>query len=125
MKESKSRSIWKKAKKMKIKKEKEYVLNFRKKILLGIIDILILNWIKKQPICGQDIMKIVLSNFNVCLGSGTLYPILYNLQNKGFIESKLYNKKKIYFLTKKGKTTSAEVKNDYFKTKKVILNFLK
>lgn len=107
------------------KKEKKHVLDLRKKVLLGVIDILILNWTKKQPICGQDIMERIPKEFNIYIGPGTLYPILYNLQNKGFIESKLYNKKKIYFLTKKGKIISAKAKKDYFKIQKSIFNFFK
>lgn len=105
--------------------DKRCILNLRKKALLGVVDILILNWVKKQPLCGQNIMKKVLEEFNVYIGPGTLYPILYNLQNKGFVESKLYNKKKIYFLTKKGKQVSAKAQKDYFKINKSILNFLK
>ena len=101
------------------------MLNLRKKAILGITDILILNWIKKQPICGQDIMERILKEWNIYVGPGTLYPILYNLQNKDLIESKLYNKKKIYFLTKKGKTLSIKAKKDYFKIQKSILNLLK
>jgi len=101
------------------------IIDLRKKALLGIIDILILNWIKKQPICGQDIRDRIKGEFTISIGPGTLYPILYNLQKKGFIESKLYNKKRMYFLTKEGKTASIKVKNDYLKISKSILNFLK
>ena len=106
-------------------KEEKHILHLKKKNLLGVIDILILNWVKKQPICGQDIMARVLTEFNISIGPGTLYPILYNLQNKGIIESKLYNKKRMYFLTKKGKTISIKAKKDYFKIQKAVLKFLK
>ena len=106
-------------------KDKKHILNLRKKAILGIIDILILNWIKKQPICGQDIMERILKEWNIYVGPGTLYPILYNLQNKSLIESKLYNKKRMYFLTKKGKTISIKAKKDYFKIQKAVLKFLK
>ncbi len=107
------------------KEEEKHILNLRKKTLLGVIDILTLNWIKKQPLCGQDIRDMIKAEFAINIGAGTLYPILYNLQNKGFIESKLYNKKKMYFLTQKGKQVSIKAKKDYFKIQKPILNFLK
>lgn len=111
---------------MKISKtEKKHILNLRKRVMLGVMDILILHWIKKQPLCGQDIMTKILSGFNIYIGPGTLYPILYNLQRKGLIESKLYNKNRMYFLTKQGKTISAKVKIDYLKMQKLILKFLK
>ena len=38
----------------------EYILNQRKKALLGIMDVLILQWIKENPIGGQDIMNKIL-----------------------------------------------------------------
>jgi len=103
----------------------EYILNQRKKTLLGKINVLIFQWIKETPLSGQDIMNKIQDQFNVKIGPGTMYPILYQLQNKSLIESKLYNKKKMYFLTKKGKTVSTKVKNDYLKTNKLILDFLK
>ena len=68
-------------------------------------------------------MERILKEFNIYIGPGTLYPILYNLQKKGFIESKLYNKKKMYFLTKEGKAFSIKSKDDYFKIQKLVLNF--
>jgi len=107
------------------KEEEKHILNLKKKILLGVIDILTLNWIKKQPLCGQDIMTRVLAEFNISIGPGTLYPILYNLQNKGLIESKLYNKKRMYFLTQEGRNISTKARKDYFKIQKSILKFLK
>lgn len=123
MKESNSGGIWKKVKKMKIKKKKAHILNFRKKSLLGIIDILILNWIRKQPLCGQDINREVLTKFKIEIGPGTLYPILYSLKKRGLIEPRLYNKKKMYFLTKNGKEISTKVQGDYFKIQKLITSF--
>ncbi len=106
------------------KEEEKHILNLKKKILLGVIDILTLNWIKKQPLCGQDIMTRVLTEFNILIGPGTLYPILYNLQNKALIESKVYNKKKMYFLTQKGRNISTKARKDYFKIQKLIFEFL-
>lgn len=108
-----------------IKRSKYYIINVRKKALLGIIDLLILNWVKKQPLCGQDIRNKIHREFDLNIGPGTMYPILYQLQNKGFIESKMYNKKKMYFLTKKGKALSTKAKKDYLKIDELILNFLK
>jgi len=45
-----------------------YIPKFRKKAVLGIIDILILHWVKKQPLCGQDIMDKLQKEFSVKIG---------------------------------------------------------
>ena len=105
--------------------DEEHITNLRKKALLGTMDILILHWTKKQPLCGKDIRDRIQTEFGLNIGSGTLYPILYQLKNKGFIEAKVYNKRKIYFLTKKGRDISKKVVKDYFKIQKLIFNLLK
>jgi len=105
-------------------KYKGHITNLKKKLLLGIMDILILSWLKNQPLCGQDIKDRIKRRFNLNIGAGTMYPILYQLRDKDFIESKLYNKKKFYFLTEKGKAISTKVQKSYFRLQKT-LNFLK
>lgn len=107
----------------KAQKYKKY--DIRKKALLGIIDILILHWVKKQPLCGKEIRDRIKTEFSLYVGPGTLYPILYQLQYRGFIKAKAYNKNKMYFLTKKGKIISTKVRKDYTEMRNEILNSLK
>jgi len=105
--------------------DEEHVTNLRKKALLGTMDILILHWTKKQPLCGKDIRDRIQTEFGLNIGSGTMYPILYQLENKGFIEARVYNKKKMYSLTKEGRKISKKVVKEYFKIQIPILNILK
>ncbi len=109
----------------KIDKNEKHILSLRKRFLLGIMDILILQWVKKQPLCGRDIADNVQREFGMKIGPGTLYPILYQMQKKGLIDSKAYCKKRMYFLTKKGMKVSAKANVAYFRIQKSILGFLK
>ena len=94
-------------------KQNNHIVKFRKKALLGIIDILILHWIKKQPLCGQDIMNKLQNEFSVKIGPGTMYPILFQLRDDDFVEIKQYHKKKMYFVTNKGKAIAREGQKEY------------
>ena len=51
---------------------KEYVIEQRKRILLGIIEILVIQWIKENPLCGQDIINKIKKEFNILFSSGTI-----------------------------------------------------
>lgn len=102
-----------------------YVLAQRKKALLGIIDTLILRWIKENPMSGQDIMNEIQDQFNVKIGPGTMYPILFTLKNHNLVDVRSYNKRKLYFLTDKGKAVSRALTKDYLNIQKGILAFFK
>ena len=80
-----------------------YIFEQKKKVLLGMMDILILSWIKTVPLCGQDIMDKIKKEYGVSIGSGTMYPILFNLYGKDIVNTTRVNKKKLYHLTEKGK----------------------
>lgn len=102
-----------------------YILAQRRKALLGVIDLLILHWIKKQPLCGQDIKEKIKEEFALIMGPGTLYPILYQLQRRHLITSQPYQNKKMYFLTEMGKDFSIKSKQDYLKVQKSLVQFFK
>ena len=84
-------------------KMEKYILNQKKKALLGIIDILILQWVKENPMSGQDIMNKIQKQFGIKISPGTMYPILFTLKERRLVDVRLYNKRKLYFLTDKGK----------------------
>ena len=103
----------------------ETILNQRKKALLGIIDILILQWIKENPMGGQDIMNKIQNQFDVKIGPGTMYPILFSLKKRNLVNTKIDKKRKLYFLTKKGKTACKAFVEDYSNIQKDVYSFFK
>jgi DNA-binding PadR family transcriptional regulator len=71
------------------------------------LDILILQLVETQPMWGYKIMKKTEAKYGVKLRHGALYPMLNNLEAKGFITSKKELEKgrvrKIYEITPEGK----------------------
>lgn len=103
----------------------DFILKQRKKILLGIMDILILEWIKKNPISGQEIMDRIKTHFNVMIGPGTMYPILFSLKKRNLVYTEMDKKRKLYLLTNKGRETINTLKKDHSNIQKAVYSFLK
>jgi PadR family transcriptional regulator PadR len=63
--------------------------------------------VQAQPLWGYKIKKKVEANFNLKLRHGALYPMLNNLEQKGFLTSERQTKggraRKVYTITKNGK----------------------
>jgi transcriptional regulator len=86
-------------------------------LLLGTLDMLILQVVRREPIHGFGICQRIhqLSNEVLSVGEGSLYPALYRLQDKGWIESEWgqsenNRKAKFYRLTRAGRK-QLEVEN--------------
>ena len=121
----KDASIQKRNKKFGGGRSRQYILAQRKKALLGIMDILILRWIKENPMSGQDIMNKIWNQFGIKISPGTMYPILFSLKRRHLVNIKIYMKRKLYFLTDKGKAVSKALTKDYLNIQKDILQFFK
>jgi PadR family transcriptional regulator PadR len=79
-------------------------------LLLGTLDMLILKVLRREPIHGFGICQRIhqLSDEVLSVGEGSLYPALYRLQDRGWIESEWgqsenNRKAKYYRLTKSGR----------------------
>lgn len=105
-------------------KKYELILNQRKKVLLGIIDVLILQWVKENPMGGQEIINKIHGQFDVKIGAGTMYPILFSLKRRNLAYTRNDKKRKLYFLTNKGKIACKAFIEDYSKIKNDLELFL-
>jgi PadR family transcriptional regulator PadR len=84
---------------------------FRKELVQrvtrNLLDIQILRLIQTQPMWGYKIKKQVEALFSVKLRHGALYPLLNNMERKGFLTSEKQQKggrtRKVYTITRKGK----------------------
>jgi DNA-binding PadR family transcriptional regulator len=76
------------------------------RITRNLLDIQILRIIQTQPIWGYRIKKQAKALFEVKLRNSTLYPLLNDLERKGFLTSTKQQKtgrtRKVYTLTRKG-----------------------
>jgi len=77
------------------------------RIIKNLLDIQLLRMVQAQPLWGYMIKKKVEKNFQIKLRHGALYPMLNNLEQKGFLTSQKQTRggrvRKVYTITKDGK----------------------
>ncbi len=88
--------------------------------------ILILSLLKQQPMCGFDIIKSLMHQFNVLLSQGTVYPILYSLEKEGYLKTvvKSDNKTKLYVPTEKAHRYIDQQIKEYILAQEKILDLV-
>lgn len=76
--------------------EERYTVRFVKNYL----DMIVLALVVKKKMCGTDMLKCIKKSFDVSLSTGTLYPLLHDLEQKGLLDCdygiRRRYKKKIY-----------------------------
>ncbi len=100
------------------------MLPFERLKKLNTIDnlwIYILSILKEKEIHAWQIPKLIEQKFNFKPGKITPYRVLYRLQEKGFVKSKIKDRKRIYKITEKGKKELEKAK-DFYKKILSILN---
>lgn len=75
-----------------------------KEIKRSFLRYIMLKIIKEKPIHGYEIIKTVelLSKGQWTPSAGSIYPILENLESKGFIQNEETDRKKVYSITPAG-----------------------
>lgn len=76
------------------------------KLMRGLLDLVVLQFLKSRPMHGYKIITTIRRNFGVYFGPSTIYPLLGVLEEKGYIRSEwdLGNDRprKVYSLTSTG-----------------------
>ena len=76
------------------------------KLMRGLLDLVILQFLKAKPMHGYHVITSIRRNFGVYFGPSTIYPLLNSLEEKGCIKSQwdLGNDRprKVYSLTPEG-----------------------
>ncbi len=76
------------------------------KLMRGLLDFVILNFLRVQPMHGYQIISSLRKNFGVYFGPSTIYPLLSLLEEKGHLKSQWDLKndrpRKVYNLTPQG-----------------------
>ncbi|MFQ6792686.1 MAG: PadR family transcriptional regulator [Thomasclavelia sp.] len=94
------------------------------------IDMLILSILNKKDCYGYELVKLIktISDNNLDIKEGTLYPIIYNLLNKNYISSyNIPNKNRIrvyYRIEDTGREYLVQCRKQYIKTHTGIMNIL-
>lgn len=98
-----------------------------KKIIERIVrsnrDVFIMHSLLDKPMCGYDLIKDIFSRCDVFLSQGTVYPILYSLEEEGFLQAE-YSKgdmrSKMYSLTPRGKEIAQNDIENFNKAIKIL-----
>jgi len=76
------------------------------KLMKGLLDLIVLQFLSSQPMHGYQIITKIRKTFGVYFGPSTIYPLLATLEKKGHVTSewnmKTERPRKIYKLTTKG-----------------------
>ncbi|VVB71808.1 Transcriptional regulator PadR-like family protein [uncultured archaeon] len=98
--------------------QEDYCKKFIDKIIKTNREIFILSSLLEKQMCGYDIIKEIFSTCDVFLSQGTVYPILYTLEEDGIINAE-YSKgdmrSKKYSLTPKGREVALRDIEEFIK----------
>lgn len=76
------------------------------KLMKGLLDLIVLQFLNTHPMHGYQVITKIRKNFGVYFGPSTIYPLLNNLEKKGYVKSEwdMRNERprKVYQLTTEG-----------------------
>jgi len=76
------------------------------KLTKGLMDMIVLQLLKNEPMHGYQIITSIRKSFGVYLGPSTVYPMLGTLEKKGYVKSQWNmnseRPRKVYTLTNEG-----------------------
>jgi DNA-binding PadR family transcriptional regulator len=101
---------------------------YYKKIIERIIkvnrDIIILSELLDEQMCGYDLIKEIFSRSDVFLSQGTVYPVLYSLEEEGLLQAEFSKgdmRAKKYSLTPKGREVAHSRIDEFAKALEQVL----
>lgn len=76
------------------------------KLTKGLLDMIILQFLNAEPMHGYQVISKIRKNFGIYFGPSTIYPMLGNLEKKGYVDShwntNFDRPRKVYNLTAAG-----------------------
>jgi len=82
---------------------------FIERIIKANKEIFVLSALIDKQMCGYDVIKEIFLKYNVLLGQGSVYPILYTLEEEGILQAEYIKgdmRSKNYCFTPKGREIS-------------------
>ena len=78
------------------------------KLAKGLLDLIILQYLNSQPMHGYQVITKIRKSFGVYFGPSTIYPLMGQLEKKGYIKSEWNMEserpRKVYHLTSDGQS---------------------
>jgi PadR family transcriptional regulator PadR len=98
--------------------QEDYCKKFVDRIIKTNREVFIMCALLEKQMCGYDIIKEIFSRCDVFLSQGTVYPILYTLEEEGMLHAE-YSKgdmrSKKYSLTPRGREAAEKDVEDFAK----------
>lgn len=88
------------------------------------LEILVLAMLNGESLHGYKMIAKIHKNFGVLLSPGTLYPLLYKLEEEGVVKVKQVKRRKLYRLTLKGRKRVSTIMKLYKKNSEKIFRFI-
>ncbi|HUS76957.1 MAG TPA: PadR family transcriptional regulator [Methanothrix sp.] len=108
--------------------QEDYCKKFVDRIIKSNREVFIMYSLLEKQMCGYDLIKQIFSRYDVFLSQGTVYPILYTLEEEGFLHAE-YSKgdmrSKKYSLTSKGREVAEKDVEDFSKALEQVSFLLK
>jgi len=80
----------------------------RIRLIREFLDLIILRRLMDASSSGYDVMRYLVRRHIIYLSPGIIYSTLYSLEREGLVEAKSKGKKRLYFISKKGKSIIKE-----------------
>ena len=78
--------------------------NLNERYIKGFLDIIMLSFLERKSMSGNELITQIYENFEILLSPGTVYPILHSMERSKLVVRKRQGKKKIYTITDKGRS---------------------
>lgn len=108
--------------------QEDYCKKFIDRIIKTNREVFIMSSLLEKQMCGYDLIKEIFSRCDVFLSQGTVYPILYTLEDEGLLHAE-YSKgdmrSKKYSLTLKGREIAEKDVEDFAKALEQVSILLK
>ena len=108
--------------------QEDYCKKFVDRIIKTNREVFIMSSLLEKQMCGYDLIKEIFSRCDVFLSQGTVYPILYTLEEEGLLHAE-YSKgdmrSKKYSLTPRGREIAEKDVEDFAKALEQVSFLLK
>ena len=92
------------------------------------LEIIILSLLLEKSMCGYDLIKEIITKYNVMISQGTVYPLLYSLKGEGIIHMESMKgdmKTKRYSITEDSRNNVEKQIDGFIKKEEYILNSIR
>ncbi len=92
------------------------------------LEIIILSLLLEKSMCGYDLIKEIITKYDVMISQGTVYPLLYSLKGEGIIHMESMKgdmKTKRYSITEEARHNVEDKIDGFIKTEEYILNSIR